>query len=43
MIMLVVLGVNLKDAKPTKCMIINVALHGKYDIHILYALLNMGA
>jgi hypothetical protein len=40
MIALVVLEVDLKDVKLAKYMIINVALHKKYDIHTLYALLN---
>jgi hypothetical protein len=38
MIALVVLEVDLKNVKLAKYMIINVALHKKYDIHTLYAL-----
>jgi hypothetical protein len=40
MIALVMLGVNLKDVKSIKCIIINVALYEKHDIHMLYALLD---
>ena len=43
MIASVALGVDPKDAKPTQCMVVKVALHGTHGIRTLYALLDTGA
>jgi hypothetical protein len=37
------LGASSKDAKPTQCMYIDVALHGEHGICKLFALLDTGA
>jgi hypothetical protein len=43
MIASVALGVDLKDAKPTQCIVVEVALHGTHGIRMLTALLDTGA
>jgi hypothetical protein len=43
MIVLVALGVNLDNMKPTQCIVVDIALHGKYSIRTLHALLDTGA
>ena len=43
MIASVALGVDPKDAQPTQCMVVKVALHGTHGIRTLHALLDTGA
>jgi hypothetical protein len=43
MIASVALGVDLDNVKPTQCMVVDVALHGKHGIRTLHALLDTGA
>jgi hypothetical protein len=43
MIVLVALGVDLDNVKPTQCIVVDVALHSKHGIRTLYALLDIGA
>lgn len=43
MIALVALGADPRDAKPTRCIVIDVALHGKHGIRRLFAFLDTGA